>query len=82
MKMLKCDICGYFQEPKNNSGYISIEDANRDDFYELYHDKIKYDLCNSCFNKYKQLKHDLTEAFIFYPDREIEINISNKEAST
>lgn len=70
MKILKCDVCGYTQSPENN---------DRDDFYEKYHDNKKYDLCNSCFNKYNQLKHDLTAAFIFYPDREIEIKISNKE---
>ena len=69
MKILKCDVCGYTQSPEN---------SNRDDFYEMYHDNIKYDLCNSCFNKYKQLKHDLTAAFIFYPDRKIVIQISNK----
>lgn len=82
MKILKCDICGYTQEPENNNGYINIKAANENDFYELYHDKQKYDLCKSCINKYRQLKHDLTAAFIFYPDREIEIKISNKEAST
>ena len=79
MKILKCDICGYTQSLKNNNEDINIKDANRDDFYEIYHDNQKYDLCNSCINKYRQLKHDLTSAFIFYPDRKIEIKISNKK---
>lgn len=65
MKILKCDICGYTQDPKD-----------KEDFLELYHDGKKYDLCKSCTNEYRQLKHDLTAAFIFYPDREIEIKIS------
>lgn len=79
MKILKCDICGYTQDPKNNSGDINIKDSNKNDFYEMYHDQIKYDFCDSCFKKYRQLKHDLTAAFIFYPDRKIEIKISTKE---
>lgn len=70
MKILKCDICGY----------INTKDADRD-FFEIYHDKQKYDLCNTCLNEYRQLKHDLTAAFIFYPDRKIEIKIS-KEGET
>ena len=77
MKLLKCDVCGYTQSPENNNGDITIKDStNRDDFYEIYHDQIKYDLCDSCFKRYRQLKHDLTAAFIFYPDRKIEIKIS------
>lgn len=78
MKILKCDVCGYTQSPENSNGDINIKDVNRDDFFEIYHDNQKYDLCNSCINKYRQLKHDLTAAFIFYPDRKIEIKISNK----
>lgn len=69
MKILKCDICGYTQSPENNNGDIN-------NFYELSHDNQKYDLCNTCINEYRQLKHDLMEAFIFYPDRKIEIKIS------
>ena len=71
MKILKCDICGYTQDPENNNG-----DINNNDFYEIYHDNKKYDFCYSCIDKYRQLKHDLTAAFIFYPDRKIEIKIS------
>lgn len=68
MKLFKCDVCGYTQDPKNPK--------DKNDFLELYHDGKQYDLCNSCINKYRQLKHDLTAAFIFYPDRKIEIKIS------
>lgn len=76
MKILKCDICGYTQCPENNNGDINIKDSHRDDFYEIFHDNQKYDICNTCINEYRQLKHDLTAAFIFYPDRKIEIKIS------
>ena len=76
MKILKCDICGYTQCPENNNGDINIKDSNKNDFYEMYHDQIEYDFCDSCMKKYRQLKHDLTAAFIFYPDRKIEIKIS------
>ena len=81
MKILKCDVCGYTQSPENNDNdRVNITDNYRDDFLEIYHDNKKYDLCHSCFDKYRQLKHDLTSAFIFYPDRKIEIKISKKEA--
>lgn len=71
MKILKCDICGFTQDPEQNY---------RDDFYEMCHDNIKYDFCKSCMDKYRQLKHDLTAAFIiYYPNREIEIKISQTE---
>lgn len=29
MKILKCDICGYTQDPKNNSGDINIKDSKK-----------------------------------------------------
>ena len=67
MKLFKCDICGY----------MNTKGAERD-FFEISHDKQKYDLCNACLNEYRQLKHDLTAAFIFYPDRKIEIKISKE----
>ena len=72
MKILRCDNCGYTQCPENNNR----NETYSDDFFEIYHDNKKYDLCNTCINKYRQLKHDLTAAFIFYPDREIEIKIN------
>ena len=72
MKIIKCDVCGYTQSPENNNR----NETYSDDFFEIYHDNKKYDLCNTCINKYRHLKHDLTAAFIFYPDRKIEIKIS------
>lgn len=68
MKILKCDICGK-----------EADKDNRLDFSEICLDNQKYDLCNTCTKKYKQLKHDLMAAFIFYPDRKIEIQISKKD---
>ena len=71
MKILKCDVCGYTQSPEKNN--------DRDDFYDVYLDKQKYDLCNTCKNEYRQLLHELTAAFIFYPDRKIKIEISKEQ---
>lgn len=79
MKLLKCDVCGYTQTLESKNGEININDENKNYFYELYHDKQKYDLCNTCMNEYRQLKHDLTAAFIFYPDRKKEIKISKEQ---
>lgn len=68
MKLVKCDICGD----------INTKDADKD-FFEISHDNQTYDLCNTCLIKYRELKHDLTSAFIFYPNRKIEIKISKEE---